>query len=516
MNETPLAPVASPSVATEDRRTRDIRVALTSAAKLGSSLLVTWGIAFVARLYVPRFLGPDRFGTLNFADAFTAAAFVLMGLGLDTYVRREIAVRPEHANDFVGGIVALRLMLLVFVFGGMEVVLRATHRGAEVRHLVYIYGAAQFFMVGGATSAGMLHATSRVNEMSVLSVVVKFGWAACIAIAILFHLDLWAFALTVAVTEGIKSFILFWLARKHLRFEVRIHPRATWAVIVAALPFYVSGLATTFYDKIGVSLLAFLTSDREVGWYGAAAGLAGLTLLLVPLVAWVLIPLLARSAAESEDELYRMVRRSLEFILTLAIPVSLMMALGADVWISVLFGRAFAPSVAALRVLAIANLLMYLSIVAVYALAVLKLTWRMSLVFVGGMVINPVCNMLLIRPMSTLEGPGGGGTACAIATLVTEIAVVTPLLIMLGRRAFDRRLLGIAGKSLAAALFVTALDILTLRRLGPVRLLVDGVVYVALVLVTGGIEIRGTAAWLRAASRVSRAHGAEPTVPTPQ
>src|SRR5262245_12850233 len=219
-------------------RRREVRLALGNAFKLGSSLIVTWGIALIARLYVPRFLGPDRFGELTFADAFTATAFVVLHLGLDTYVRKEVSVRPGHASDFIGGIVALRLMLSVLVFGGMELVLRATNRSAEVRHLVYIYGIGQLLMVGNLTSAGLLHATGKVSEMSVLSIVAKVLWALGLVVAIVFRLDLWAFAAAVALSEGLKSLVLFGLARKHLGFEVKIRPRQTAAVILASLPFY--------------------------------------------------------------------------------------------------------------------------------------------------------------------------------------------------------------------------------------------------------------------------------------
>lgn len=485
---TPPPPSVGSAPAPEWRK-REIRLAAANALKLGSSLLATWGIALVARLYIPRFLGPDRFGILNFADAFTATAFVMMGLGLDTYVRKEISVRPQHASDFVGGIVALRLLMLVFVYAGMELILRYTHRSPEVRMLVYILGAAQFFMVGSTTSSGLLQATGQVTEMSVLSVITKVIWAIGITLSIWLKLGLWAFACAVAASEGLKSLVLFALARKHVGFALSVNVKATGAVIIASLPFYVSGLATTIYDKIGVSLLAFMGSDREVGWYGAAAGLAGLTLLLAPLISWVLIPLFARAAAASEAELYLMVRRSLEFILTVAIPVSLMMVVGADVWIKILFGPNFAPAAMALRVLAVANLLMYVSIVCAYALAVLKMTWRMSAVFTGGMLVNPICNLLLIKPSLSL-GLGGGGAACATATLITEIGVVTPLFLMLGGRAFNSRLIVRIVKNIAAAVLVIVLDTLVLQPLGPVRLLLDAAIYVVLVLVTGAVNIR--------------------------
>ena len=491
MTENPSSPQANGSLASDDWRRREINLAFVNSLKLGSSLLLTWGIALFTRLYIPRFLGPERFGTLNFADAFTATAFVAMGLGIDTYVRKEISVRPEHASDFIGGVVALRIILLAFVFAGMEIVMRAGHQSRDVRILVYIYGFAQFFTVGGLTSAGLLQATGKVNEMSVLSVVIKVVWAICIFVAIAFRLDLWAFALTVALTESAKSLILFGLARKHLRFTFRIQPRTTWLAIVAALPFFVSGLATTVYDKMGVNLLEFMTTRREVGWYGAASGFASMMLLFAPLMSWVIIPLFARSAAESPDELFRMVRRSMEFLLALATPVAMLMFAGADVWVAVAFGKAFAPAAMSLRVLSIATFLMYVSIVAAYALAVLNYTWRMSLTFVAGMVINPTVNLLLIRQLSTVVGPGGGGLACATATLVTEIAIVISLLSALGPRSFDRRLIVASVKNLSAATLIVVVDFLFLKALGPWRLLVDAILYAALVLISGAFDFKG-------------------------
>jgi O-antigen/teichoic acid export membrane protein len=491
----------SDTTATEGWRKREISLAFVNSLKLGSSLVLTWAIALVTRLYIPRFLGPERFGTLNFADAFTATAFVAMGLGIDTYVRKEISVRPEHAKDFIGGVVATRLLLLLLVYAGMETVLRVTHCDSEVRSLVYIYGMAQFFMVGGFTSAGLLQAIGKVNEMSVLSVVVKIAWAFFIFIAIVFHLGLWAFALTVTITEGAKSLVLFALARKYLNLDWRVRVRATRTAIVAALPFYVSGLATTVYDKMGVNLLEFMTTRREVGWFGAASGFASMTLLFAPLMSWVLIPLFARSAAESVGELYRMVRRSLELVLSLAIPVSMLMLVGADIWISVAFGKAFSPAAMALRVLSIATLLMYVSIVAAYAMAVLNYTWRMSLTFVGGMIINPTTNLIFIPRMSAAFGPGGGGFACAVATLVTEIAIVISLLLALGSRCFDRRLIVASLKNLGAAVLIIVVDSLFFTSLGPIRLAIDAGAYALVVLWSRAFDLRGLLEIARTAIR---------------
>ncbi len=472
-----------------NRHRNEIRLALTNAVKLGASMVFTWAIALIGRLYIPRYLGPDRFGMLNFADAFSATAFVAMGLGVDTYVRKEVAVRPERASDFVGGVIALRLLLLPLIYLGMEITLRATHCREETKLLVYIAGITQFFMVGNGTSAGLLQAVGKVDEVSVLSVVIKAAWLLFVFIVIFTRLGLWAFALNLAVLEAAKSFVLFRLARKHVKFEIRINPKATWVAILASVPFLIAAVAPTIYGNFGVNLLSFWTSDREVGWYGAASGLAGMTLMLTPLVGWVLVPLLARTAAESEDAFYSIVRRALEFTLALALPISLMLLLGADLWISVLFGPAYLPAAMALRIQAISTVLMYLSIVGYYALAILNYTWRMSLVFVGGLIVNPICNYLLIPYLSARGGPGSGGVACTVSTLITELGMAVAIVALMGRRCYDRQLLLALVKSSGAALVVVWLDSM-LKPIGALRLILDAILYAVLVVVTGAIDLR--------------------------
>jgi O-antigen/teichoic acid export membrane protein len=372
---------------------------------------MTWGIGLLVRFYLPRYLGPDRFGMLSFADAFTGAAFVVLSLGVETYVRKEIALRPDHAKDFIGGIVLLRLAMLVVVYGGMALVLHLTGRSPEVRGLVYIYGLAQFFTVGNATSQGLLQATGNVNELSVLTVAAKLLWAAGLIVAVFFDLPLWAFASALTLSEGLKSLVLFRLVQKKFDIVARFDARAIWHVVLASLPFYVAGMATTIFNRVDVSILAVMSTDREVGWYGGAAGLASLTMLMSPLIHWVLVPLFSKAAAASEDELRSLLCRSLEFILSLAIPVSLMLVLGSDLLVGLVLGPKFAPAATAMEVLSCAHVLMYLSLVCSTALTMLNRAWHATAVFGVGLIVSPLCNLLFVPIGLAHLWPGGGGAA---------------------------------------------------------------------------------------------------------
>jgi O-antigen/teichoic acid export membrane protein len=464
-------------------------LAIRNAFKLGGSLLFTWGIALAIRLLLPRYLGPTLFGTLNFADAFTTTFFITLSLGADTYIRKEVAVRPSHASDFFGGTFALRTVMTAGIFGAMAIVMRVADRPPDVRQLVYLYALTQYFVNANATLSAMLHAKGRVGGMSVLAVATKVIWAAGVLAAMATHAGLWAFAVAYLASESVETVALYRLAQTHLGLKFRIDAAATKAMLVGSLPYYLNTFATTAYGKLDVSLLEFAGNGQEVGWYGAANAVAGLTLLITPLIGWVLMPMFARAAARSREELYEQICRSMELILTVAIPASLLINLGAPFWIRVIFGAAFAPAAPALRVLATMFVLTYVAIVQAITLMMLERAWTLTVISMAGLVVNAVLNLCFIRFSMRTFGLGGGGTGCALAMLATEIFVTSCMMVVVGRGAFDRRSLGAIGKSLAACAVVGGVHHF-LASLGPARLAIDLAVYLALVLATGGLRLK--------------------------
>ena len=480
-------------------------IAIRNALKLGASLVFTWGIALAIRLLLPRYLGPVRFGTLNFADGFTTAFFIVLNLGADQYIRKEVAVRPSHASEFYGGVVAIRVALGLAVMAAMAIVLGVTGREPEIQWLVLLYGLTQFFVTSNATLSALLHAKGRVGAMSVLAVATKVIWAAGVLVAMVTGAGLWAYAVSYLASESVETFVLYGLARAHLGLRFRVAWPSTKVMLLASLPSITSSsLAQTAYAKLDVSLLEFMAGSEEVGWYGAAQTVAGLTLLITPLIGWVLMPMFARAAASSREELDEQLRRSLELILVIAIPASLVINLGAELWTHIIFGAAFAPAAPALRILATMFVLMYVSIIYAQALIMLERAWTLVVISVVGLVANVALNLVLIPFSLRTFGPGGGGTGGALAIFGTEIVVATCLIGSVGRGAFDRRNVVAIGKSLAACAVVTLLD----RRLaawGLLRIAADVSLYAALVLATGAVRLREMIGVLKEALRWTQA-----------
>jgi O-antigen/teichoic acid export membrane protein len=466
---------------------QDVARALQSALKLGGSLVGTWGVALAIRILIPRYLGPERFGVYNFADAFSATCFILVTLGVDTYIHKEIPIRMAHASDFFGGVVAVRLAGSLLVVAGMWAALRLAHRSVEVQELVLLFAAAQFFSVINDSLASLLHAANSVSRLSVVNVAAKLLWGLAVGAGALTGSGLLWLGAATLIAEAVKTLALYLLVRRAFKLELRIDLRSTLLVVATSLPFFVNQIAHTAYAKVDATMLAFLASDAEVGWYGSASNLAGLALMLTPLIVWVLMPLCTRAAARSEADLTQLIRRSLELILTLAIPITLLLGLGAETWIVLVFGKAYAPATLSLRVLAPMFVLTYVAMVCATFLVRLDRPWTLTSISLSGLLLTPLFNLLITRRAGRLLGPGGAGAGAAASMMLTELLVTVALLWVLGGRAFDRQNMSAVSKNIFAAAVAIVLDHF-LRPLGPWRLIADASAYVFLAVVTGAVH----------------------------
>jgi O-antigen/teichoic acid export membrane protein len=482
--------------AVPERLQSDVAHSIRNAVKLGTSLLATWIVALGVRILLPRMLGPAAFGTFQFADAFTITVFVLMSLGVETYIHKEVATRVEHASDFFGGTLLARIAIGAVVVVAALWGLAATGKSVEVQRLVLVLGLARMLFNLNATYAALLHSTGTVDGLSRLNVVSKLVWGVGIVGALLLHGGLLSIAMAVLVSEMVRTVVLIVLSRRHLRLRYTVHWGATMAVVVASVPYYLMGLAQVVYARLDVSIMSYLTNDVEVGWYGAAANIAGVSLLLAPLISWVLLPLTSRAASRSEAELTEVSRRAMELILCLALPVSLFLYLTSGLIVRTLFGAAYEPATRSLEILAPLFVLTYATMVSGTMLIRLERGWAVSCVSMAGAVVSPLLNLWLIPHGRAAFGPGGAGIGAATALIITEFGTAVAMTWLLGGRAFDRRSAVAMAKTCAVCVLVIAIDRVT-RSLGDARLVLEVVLYLVLVVAWGALDLRGMIQFVR-------------------
>ena len=464
-------------------------MAFRNAIKLGLSLLATWAVALGVRFILPRFLGPERFGQYNWAESSTALAFLFSGLGLDTYIQREISVRPEHASDFFGGIVVVRAAISTVLLGGVYVYIAHKEPSADLRIAGVVFAVTQALIVTNASLAALLQASTRVSGLAIANVVTKLVWGAGVIGIVTVTNRYYLLALPLFVGEVIKSMILWPTVRREIGLRLEWNPKATKLVLVTCLPFFVNTISYTTGGKLDIMLLKELADPVEVGFYAAAQNIASLAMLLAPLEAWVITPLLTRAIKRDENEFFLILRRAIEGVLVVALPATMMLSFGADFWMRLACGPQFLPGAASLQQLAPSSVFTYAAVLLATALIIQKRAWTVTLISLSRVALQPVLMYVLVPYTARLlHRPGASGVGDALVFTILEVYVCIAFLIALGRKAFDRRSATTLFKSLAALGASYAVH-RALADAGPIRLLADAGVYAVVALALGAVRL---------------------------
>jgi O-antigen/teichoic acid export membrane protein len=474
----------------------EVGIALRNSVKLGLSLFCTWTVAFIVRFQLPRYMGASVYGEYNFADSFTAGFFTFLELGVDLYIQKEVSVRPKHASDFLGGILLLRGLLAVGVVAAILGILRVTHRSAEVQLASLLFAVAYFATCINATFGALLQSSTRVGRLAIANVIGKVAWGVGLLGCLWAKQPMVVFAVPLLASELLRSAMLVPAARAAVGLRLRVDLAKAKDVFVASLPYFIASAAIGVTMRVNVTVLEYMASDsREVGWLGAATNIGSLAMILYPLLQWIITPMLARARARSEEDVFAILRVSLEGLVVVAIPVSLLIGVGADVWVRLAFGADFAQASLALAAVAPQFVFTYTAMILSTGLIILDRQWTSTRNALLAMVLTPLL-ILSIVPVTRRLGEGGAAAGAAVSTVLSEIVVSISYLHHVGRRAIDRRTVSAVAKSAAIAGAVLVLDHF-LRPVGPARLAIDMAVYSSLALGTGAVRLREARALLR-------------------
>ncbi len=386
---------------------------------LAGSQLATWGLTLLWTIFVPRALGPRGMGQLVVGISVTTILGMLVGLGVNTLLVKEIARAPQQAPRLMGtammvstGLILPSLILmgayiLVGRFEGQQIVILLLMTGVMLLNLFggTIQAAFQgiermeFVAYANVLNKGLL------NGIGIVLVLIGFGVVPLV----------WAW-LIVAAIGLIANFR--WM-RPYFTIDWTIDLTRIRALVLDSLPYWVTGLFLTVYMWIDSVMLSIMTPDVVVGWYGVPLTLLG-TLLFIPGIlsaAW--LPGLSAAWVEGLERLRVFARPGLELVILLSLPVTAGVVLTANETIALLYGPRFGESVPILIILALALPALYLNIMANQVLVASNRQLVWTKIMAVATVANIAFNLAMIPYFQGRIHNGAVGAALSL--LATEL-----------------------------------------------------------------------------------------------
>ncbi|MBT6051579.1 MAG: oligosaccharide flippase family protein, partial [Candidatus Scalindua sp.] len=96
-------------------------------------------------IYIARKLGDENFGKLSFAYSFAGICFIMADFGLSTILIRNVSRQKELTKEYVGNILALKIVLSFICISVIGLFVLFTDYPADVITLLVIFGGVMFF-----------------------------------------------------------------------------------------------------------------------------------------------------------------------------------------------------------------------------------------------------------------------------------------------------------------------------------------------------------------------------------
>lgn len=388
-------------------------------------------LGVVVGAWVARHLGPERFGVLAYVTAYVAIFQAVCQLGLDSIVVRDVAQRHDQAAAILG--TTLRLRAAVSLAGfcsalGLMHWLRPGDR--ESLLLTALIAAGLLFQV--ADTVDLWFQSQLQSRLSVVAKVTAFSVGnGARVVAILLGADLEVFGALVLIEAALGALALV-VAYRRLPTAQRWRWQAglASAMLRDAWPLLLAALAVLLYMRLDQILLREMVGERELGLYAAAQQLSAVWYFIPMIVCSSAAPELARLHAQNRTEYLSALRRLFSFCWSLSLVVTVVVVLGADVFVHLLFGPTFADAAAVLRwhVLAVAPVSLGIaqSLWITHEKRTTLALYRTAL----GFAVSLGANLVLI-PRFGAEGSAVAYLCCQLSAAILSNAILAPEMLRL-------------------------------------------------------------------------------------
>ncbi|MDD1762192.1 MAG: oligosaccharide flippase family protein, partial [Methanothrix sp.] len=199
-------------------------------------------------MYTARYLGPERYGIISFALAFTSIFGVFTDLGLNALSVREVARNKTLAEKYLGNLLLIKSVLSAIALGVIAVAINVMGHENNAIQVVYLIS----FSIVIATFTGafnsLFQAFERIEYVAIggllSSVFMLMGavYAINLGVGVLGFACIYVFSSLMVL-----AYSLFISRRRLLTHALQIDRGMVWPMILEALPFGLTSLSGMIY-----------------------------------------------------------------------------------------------------------------------------------------------------------------------------------------------------------------------------------------------------------------------------
>ncbi|HIQ27394.1 MAG TPA: flippase, partial [Sulfurovum sp.] len=375
-------------------------------------------------IWVARYLGPEQFGLLSYAQSFVGLFTAIATLGLDGIVVRELVKDESRSNELIGTAFWLKLMGAFSVLVFLAIAVNFTSNDTQANTLVFIIASATIFQSFNVVD---FYFQSKVMSKYVVyaNIISLFISSIVKIVLILNQAPLIAFAWVVLFDSFVLAMgYLYFYMKNNSTFSIKnltFKRETAVSLLRDSWPLILSALIVSIYMRIDQVMIKEMLNTQEVGYYSAAVRLSESWFAIGVIVCNSLFPAIINSKKETEEFYYKRIQNLFLFLIIIAYILSIFVYFLSNLIILFLYGKEYINASAVLSIHMFSAIFVYLGVssgrwLIIENKSILNL-YRTSF----GLVVNIILNYFLIKKYGIVGAAYASLLAYIVAYYMVDI-----------------------------------------------------------------------------------------------
>ena len=372
-------------------------------------------------VWVARYLGPEQFGLLSYAQSLVFLFVVIATLGLDNIVVRELVKDESRRDELLGTAFGLKFIGAIILLPLLALAVQLTSNDSYTNLLVLIIATATIFqsfnVIDFYFQAKVLSKyTALANTISLaLSSIIKI-------LLIIYEGPLIAFAIMTAFEALILSAgIIYYYTKFNGQnpFNWSFHWPTAKFLLHHSWPLILSGLVVSIYMKFDQVMVKEMIDAEAVGQYAAAVRLSEAWYFIPMAMSNSLFPAIINAKIQDEKLYYKRLRRLYRLMFWIAVSIAVPMTFLSDWLVNLLYGIEFAQAGHLLMIHIWAGVFVFLGVAINRWFLVENLQMYTMVNTSIGAIVNIALNYILIKQVGLVGVAWATLISYAIASYIS-------------------------------------------------------------------------------------------------
>lgn len=390
---------------------------------LMSGRIVHMLLSFLISLLTARYLGPNNYGLINYATAYSTFFTAFCTLGINSVIVKNFIDHPSEEGETIGTTLTLRLISSILSVGVIVGIVSIIDAGETITLVVVaLYSISLVFQVFDTFNSWFQ--SKLRSKYYAIATMISYAIASAyrVVLLVLGKSVKW-FAVANSVDYCIVAILLFVFYKVNQGPKLSFSIKKAKELLSISCSYILSGVMVAVYGATDKLMLKQMLDETVVGYYSLAVSISLMWTFILSSIIDSVKPTIMRYHNENKA-LYEKTNRMLyAVVFYISVIASIVITVIAPLLISILYGDEYLMAVDPLRIVIWYVAFSYLGVARGAWVVCERKQKYLKYLYLGSAVLNVVLNCLLI--------PRLGACGAAIATLLTQISTIFVFPIMI-------------------------------------------------------------------------------------